>query len=726
MKFRISILPIVLAFFATAAFAQSVALSNSVTPVSRLAEPEWAQRRILKRVDPNRASAEVVFLGDSITQGWEDDGKDVWAKYYAPRRALNLGLNGDRIENVLWRLGHGDFDGLSPKVVVLLIGSINAGSGQKDSPENIVAGVHALLDQISQKLPRTKILLLAIFPRGAIGTDAMRANHDQTNAFLSQLADNKRVFFLDINQRFLGADGSLAPDLLPDFLHPNANGYAAWADAMEPTLASLLGQPTLQPDKSPTPPSLVSPSIPDQTTETAPPAPPVVNAAGVVAMGKRLELFVDDFMIQKLSGDAKQIVHKPEPQEVVLTCDKPWEGNISCYFSLFEDGNRYRMYYRASHSDVYNKEGRKSGNFGIGYAESKDGVQWTRPTLGVLDFNENKQNNLINLPWWFVESFTPTINNNPNAPRYLKYIATTPQNQTLELLISANGFDWKKAEPSVIATNQSEYGSFDSQNTLFWDNHAHLYRCYYRKNLPWPKHRNVMTTTSSDLKTWSRPMELQYGDALFEELYTNAIQCYPRAPHILIGFPTVYLANAKEQVAPEFMSSRDGINFHRWTEKIIPVTAPKDRDGNRSNYIEWGILELPGRPDELSLYAEEAYYAGSGTRLRRFTYRVDGFVSASANDKGGEITTKPLTFTGKQLVINGVTKPAGSVRVEILDDHGKPVEGKILAECQPFTGDNIEHVVGWQNGADVSAMAGKTVQLRFVLQNADLYSFRFR
>lgn len=444
---------------------------------------------------------------------------------------------------------------------------------------------------------------------------------------------------------------------------------------------------------------------------------PCLRAGDVIEMGSRLELFVDDFMIQQMSGTATQVLHKPEPQEVVLVTDKPWEGNICWGYTPFEDGDRYKMYYCARHAA---KVGDWGNMRGVAYAESSDGIHWKRPSLGRVKFDGYSGNNLINLPFSGA-GFAPMKNDNPHAPRYAKYIATGWTSKGLELAVSANGLDWQLADPSVIPVK----GAFDSQNTLFWDTHAKLYRCYYRVFKPYVG-RAVMTCTSPDLKSWSEPVDLQYPSATVEELYTNAIQCYHRAPHILVGFPTIYLRTPQEQVAPEFMSSRDGVTFHRWTEKIIPLTAPKDRDGNRSNYMAYGFLELPSRPDEYSFYATEAYYVGTSTRLRRFTYRIDGFVSVSASNPGGEVLTKPLTFTGKFLVVNGVTKPGGSIRAEVLDEQGKPVAGKTLMECQPFTGDNIQHIIRWQNSSDISAQAGKPTQLRFVLQDADLYSFQFR
>ncbi|HEY8504768.1 MAG TPA: hypothetical protein VIL46_09310, partial [Gemmataceae bacterium] len=207
-------------------------------------------------------------------------------------------------------------------------------------------------------------------------------------------------------------------------------------------------------------------------------------------------------------------------------------------------------------------------------------------------------------------------------------------------------------------------------------------------------------------------------------LYTNAVMPYPRAPHILIGFPTRFFPKT-QQVEPTFMASRDGRTFHRWLEPVIPRTAPKDRDGNRSNYMAWGLVQLPGKPGEYSVYASEAYYTGPDSRLRRFTYRVDGFVSARGGEKGGELVTKPVTFRGDKLVINFKTSEKGLVRVELQGADGKPLPGFALADCGALNGDAIEQAVTWAGGGDVSKMAGKPVRLRFQLRDADVYSFRF-
>lgn len=213
----------------------------ATTPADRLGEPKWKARHEQLVERAKQGGWDLVFLGDSITQGWEGGGKDVWAKRYAGRKAVNLGISGDRTEHVLWRIDQGLLNGLSPKLVVLMLGTNNTGH-RKDSPEAIAAGMDAVLKRIKEKLPGAKILLLAIFPRGAKTSDPMRVNNDSANEILNGFADKKTVFFLNVNDALLEPDGTLSKEIMPDLLHPNAKGYERWAEAMEPPLAELLGE----------------------------------------------------------------------------------------------------------------------------------------------------------------------------------------------------------------------------------------------------------------------------------------------------------------------------------------------------------------------------------------------------------------------------------------------------------------------------------------------------
>jgi beta-glucosidase len=219
--------------------------SMSVTPEVQTAE--WAKAWWMPRHEQKLKEKEqlgqvdLLWIGDSITHGWESAGKPIWEKFYASRKPLNIGFSGDRTENVLWRLDHGAIDGISPKVAVIMIGTNNAGHRQ-DSPEDISAGIEQIVKKLREKLPETKVVLLAIFPRGANNEDALRKLTDGTNEKIKSLADDKHVYFVNINSVFLDKDGKLPVEVMPDLLHPNEEGYRRWAEALEPKLAELLGK----------------------------------------------------------------------------------------------------------------------------------------------------------------------------------------------------------------------------------------------------------------------------------------------------------------------------------------------------------------------------------------------------------------------------------------------------------------------------------------------------
>lgn len=193
-----------------------------------------AEKRAMDRVD-------LVFLGDSITHAWDEIGLPVWQQFYQPRNALNLGFNGDRTEHVLWRLEHGALDNIDPKLLVLLIGTNNTGHRQ-DEPEETALGIQAILSLLANKLPNTKVLLLAIFPRSAKPTQRLRVMNEQVNRLIQGYADNERVFYLDINPHFLDDKGNLSSVVMSDYLHPNADQYAIWAEVIEPSVSQLMGE----------------------------------------------------------------------------------------------------------------------------------------------------------------------------------------------------------------------------------------------------------------------------------------------------------------------------------------------------------------------------------------------------------------------------------------------------------------------------------------------------
>ncbi|RSZ56354.1 1,4-beta-D-glucan glucohydrolase [Massilia atriviolacea] len=206
----------------------------------------WGPRHEAKKAEVKRRNAagektQLVFIGDSITEGWEKTGAPVWQRYYSTYNALGLGFGGDHTENVLWRLQHGALDGLDPKVVVLMIGTNNTGDRRED-PATTAAGIRRNIDEVRQRLPNAQILLLAIFPRSAGADHPLRRINDRVNTILSGFDDGRHIHFLDINRTFLTADGTLSREVMPDLLHLNEQSYDAWARAMEPALRRLMGR----------------------------------------------------------------------------------------------------------------------------------------------------------------------------------------------------------------------------------------------------------------------------------------------------------------------------------------------------------------------------------------------------------------------------------------------------------------------------------------------------
>jgi beta-glucosidase len=219
---------------------QEIPRHVATTPAHRLSEDWWKQRHEACVATTKRGSVDLVFLGDSITQGWESTGKPTWDEKFAPLRAANFGFSGDRTEHVLWRLENGEILGLSPKLVVIMIGTNNFGHGSSNAGQT-ADGVRAIVAKLLGGLPGAKILLLGIFPRGAKSEDPMRVAAREASAQFMSLADGKRVFFQDVGRHFVRENGDLRATLMPDLLHLNPSAYAIWGKAIEPEVHRLMG-----------------------------------------------------------------------------------------------------------------------------------------------------------------------------------------------------------------------------------------------------------------------------------------------------------------------------------------------------------------------------------------------------------------------------------------------------------------------------------------------------
>jgi beta-glucosidase len=235
---RLFVLPLVviLSICATAQGAQATATSTATTPAPR--DGAWMKRHESFNERAKQGDVDLIFLGDSITQGWSDN--DVWQKHYGKRKAFNIGIGGDRTQHVLWRLDHGNVDGLKPKLVVLMIGTNNS-NGTDNTAEEIADGIRTIVAELREKLPETKILVLAIFPRGA-EPNPQREKNAEASKLASEVADGETVYYLDIGPKFLSADGKLSKEIMPDYLHLSPQGYQIWAESIEDKVAELMGE----------------------------------------------------------------------------------------------------------------------------------------------------------------------------------------------------------------------------------------------------------------------------------------------------------------------------------------------------------------------------------------------------------------------------------------------------------------------------------------------------
>ena len=497
-----------------------------------------------------------------------------------------------------------------------------------------------------------------------------------------------------------------------------------------------------------------------------------VAPSDVVNIGTRLELFLDNYLIEKLAGKADLRLHHPEPTEDVLINDAPWEGSGCGYVSIFKDGDIYRMYYESWQLTV-DENGVRTDSHPLWtcYAESNDGIHWRKPKLGLFEFQGSKANNIVltsdKIGNVSADGGHPAVfkDENPDASPDAKYKAFRLSNGVIPFK-SSDGIHWLPMSNVPVITN----GAFDSQNLAFWDGVNGEYRAYWRyftggvTPMPYdPKTwlpsgvRAIRTATSKDFLHWENQSDLKYEDSPSEELYTSQVKPYYRAPHLLIGFPARYVdrgtwsestralpdrenrewrgktARRYGTVVTEslLMASRDGVTFKRWNEAFLRPGIERPGTWAYGNqYIGWSMVEtksaFDGAPNELSFYATESYWTGTSDVIRRYTLRVDGFVSVNAPMSGGELITKPLRFTGNELMLNFSSSAAGGIQVEIQDETGKALPGFSLDDCPVIFGDTIERVVNWKNGSDVSALEGKPVRLRFVLKDADLFSFRFK
>ena len=421
-------------------------------------------------------------------------------------------------------------------------------------------------------------------------------------------------------------------------------------------------------------------------------------------IGSRRELFVDRYLIERLDNTSLKL---HEPQLAPPTTEP---ANDLEYGTVIRDGDLFRLYTRDGRGAKFDGDEPEVTR----YCESRDGIHWTKPELGLFDIDGSRANNVILHESPCCHNFSPLLDTSPGvvAEQRFKALAGTVKSG-LVAFVSGDGIHWKKLRPEPVITYTKEY-AFDSQNVAFWSENEQCYVCYFRHFLD-KKLRSVCRTTSKDFITWTDPIPLK-PNFPGEHLYTTLTQPYFRAPHIYIATPTRFHPGRGESTDILFMTARGDSPYDRtFREAFIRPGLDPARWGNRSNYAALNVVQTG--PEEMSIYA---------TPFRRFVLRLDGFASVHAGADIGEFHTRPVKFNGNELVLNLATSAGGHLRAEFQDADGTPLPGFSLDDCHALIGDKIEQSMNWKSGSDVSSLAGRTVRLRFVMQEADLFAIQFR
>lgn len=437
-------------------------------------------------------------------------------------------------------------------------------------------------------------------------------------------------------------------------------------------------------------------------------------------IGRRTEMFVDQHLIDRKS-DVQLALTQPTRREVVLELNKPWEGPVAAYFTVFRDGEKIRLYYRGGDEEF------------TCYAESTDGIHFTRPELGLVEFEGSKKNNIL-FKGPESASFAPFLDRNPNCKPEEKYKALSyfvmKRTGRMVAMCSPDAIHWRRMQEEPVVPP----GQYDSLNVVTWDVIDKKYRVFDRfwsaggfKGV-----RGIESRTSDDFLNWTPGTPNQYAtDAPREHFYTSATTRCPGAEHHWLAFPMRFVPERTKVPAHKekgvsdavFMSSRDGVMWDRPFLQSWSPAGPDERNWTeRSNMPVWGIVATESEPNEFSMYVSE-HYRWPTNRLRRVSVRRHGFASVRAT-KAGEFVTKPIKFAGDQLMLNYATSAVGSVQVEVQDEAGNPLPGFAAEDCETLFGDELNRRVQWKGG-DLAKHSGKPVRLRFVMNDADVYSMQF-
>jgi hypothetical protein len=454
-----------------------------------------------------------------------------------------------------------------------------------------------------------------------------------------------------------------------------------------------------------------------------------------LVINSRLELFVDSFLIESLNN-LQLRMQTPVDEGPVLRFDMPWEGPFSTYTTVIRDDNKYRLYYRG----LPTTKGEATNEEVTCYAESTDGIHWTKPDLKLFKVMDTWNNNVVlanTKP--ASHNFSPFLDRSSSEPVNGKYKALGGLRDGLVAFCSDDGIHWKKISEDPVLKGEE----FDSQNVSFWSESEKCYLCYIRKwkQLDDRVIRTIGRTTSPDFINWSKPVMMDFGNTIPEELYINQTSPYYRATHIYIAlaarfFPGKQVISEEQakklDINPNYykdcsdavlITSRGGNNYQRtFREGFLKPGIGLNNWISRTNYPAQNVVQTG--ETEMSFYVNQDY-AQSTAHLHRYSLRIDGFASLHAGFGPGEMITRLLIFSGSHMIINFATSAGGFIVAELLDKQDNVIPGFSSDDCIPVIGNEISRQVEWKSGNDLSNLQNSPVKIRFKMKDADLYSLHF-
>ena len=502
-----------------------------------------------------------------------------------------------------------------------------------------------------------------------------------------------------------------------------------------------------------------------------------------IVIGSRREPFIDDYLVERLEGGATFDIKQLVPREVVLVHDdrgqtedgrlsRPWEGNTCGYHSVFQDGDHFKMYYRAS--DWTKRRGYQTHEVAC-MATSRDGIHWERPILRLYAFEYNrgrfkgdtektadmedpKENNIVWPHSLEAASWISFKDPNPNCLADERYKTVGGMDKVGMMgLTSPDGIHWSRIEKSLIPDDVSSDWNF----TLFWWPKTQRYHSILRywqggdgSHRVHHGYRSLRWMGGDSFTQWDPYEAVIYDtdnqlmkDLLVEpdehcQLYTGNVMPYVGAPHLLIGFPMRFTPTRKKEPSHPYpgltdiglLTSRDGKRFQLWGDSISRPRPYSTHEGDwtqRTRNPTVGMIQTS--PEEISIYWNENTFShfpevkkgAAGCQVRRATIRTDGFVSIRMPFSGGGFTTKPFRFDGKRLQLNYETSVVGEIKIEIQNADGRPIPGYTLEDARDLFGNSVAEVCQWKGGEDLSKLSGMPIRLRMVGRDADVYSIQF-